>query len=1478
MQQRFVDLDRYFVPVKGEQALSDGSSYWGRRYGGWVRWPQLLSHRRVVVLAGAGSGKTEEFKHQTRMQRQRGRAAFFVRLEELADTPFVDAIDHQLSSDFDGWLQGNEPGWFFLDAVDELKLRGKRFDAALRAIAKSLHLALDRAHIVISSRPTDWDWRTDPGTLSDRLRPLEPEPRHVELDPDAALVGPILERRPREATTAKDVGAAFEIRTFSLASLEPVQVRQIAEANGIALSEPFLDAIAANNLDSLAQTPLDVEILVAYWKGKGRLDRLAQMVEYAVGRKLVEREPNRPDGDQLSLEDARRGCERIAAALTFGKALSVRFSLDDAHPTMEETSPEIASVLPEWSEAKRAALLRRGVFAPATFGRVRFHHPQTQDFLTACWLDRLMRDGHDHGAVLRLAFPEVHGEEIVVPSLVPALSWLALRQPTVRNALLERQPLALVQSGDPSSLSLDDRKRVLTRYAALHRAGKVSNDMIWGRQLALFSDAGLAGTIRDIWKNDPAADVRFQLLRLVGEAGIAECADLCGEVAIDDSAKDYHRIVAVQALARCKADGYLAHLADRLFNDCAAMAEHVCCGFALELFPRQLDAVQLASIIDRTPRSRKLRTDGFADKLDEFLATCRNAQDRRALLSELVRLCRQKPLSHDYERVSAKHKALAEHLGPLVRDALNRLGAGEPPSTALVRALRVMQWVHDLDGRDEEETLSQLVRRNFALNRALYWHSVIEERIQKPDRSTDHWQLLPWRSGRQFWSLIGEDWDWLIGDVRHARRIENRRAALVAAHVLVARNEAPPDAVDLLRSAASDAPVLVSALDELIAPRPLADWERDQSRRERRRECKARIREIRTERNWKAFRDRLAANPASLMDTERITSPENVRDLRALTDWLAKPKDYLERDVALDWSRLELPFGRATAEAYRDGMRRLWRQASPARPTRSVGGGVSTPWINILAFRAVLMEAREDTDWPAGLSDAEAERAVGHLVLTEEGIADELVELAGSHPDATLRVLAPALREEAEQPDSSRQILYHVARTRDALRQLLAPLVVDLVAGEGPEHLDVHDLAIEAIRDLDLHNESLARLRRCATQRLKSARSAGNEELALRSIALRFLVDPPGAMKATRAWLGKPQKLSRESRAERFFAVLFGRDRALVTTRLATLPVGRIEQLYRLCHARIRSEHDQDRAGGPAYSPNDRDRAEEARNGFLNAIINRPGLPSYEALHRLGNDRLWDASSQRAFELARERAERDGDLPAPWTPLEVIEFERRRLSPIKNGDDLMRLVTEVLHDIQSSFERDDATSRDLLALAPDEDHVQNWFAEQLNLRSNHCFHAFREPRVASKKRSDVIVASTACDAQLAVEIKHGGKGWTVRDLERALTAQLAERYLKPMNRRHGILLVTNHNRHYWSCPESRRQLLLAEVISKLNRRAVAEQAKADNSVQMRAVGLDVRKLRIDASTRSTALDVPRGHSSPQPNGAERTDRRRRSAA
>ena len=131
--------------------------------------------------------------------------------------------------------------------------------------------------------------------------------------------------------------------------------------------------------------------------------------------------------------------------------------------------------------------------------------------------------------------------------------------------------------------------------------------------------------------------------------------------------------------------------------------------------------------------------------------------------------------------------------------------------------------------------------------------------------------------------------------------------------------------------------------------------------------------------------------------------------------------------------------------------------------------------------------------------------------------------------------------------------------------------------------------------------------------------------------------------------------------------------------------------------------------------------------------------------------------------------------------------------------------------------------------------MQNWFAEQLTLRSGGRFHAFREARVAENNRTDVIVASTSSDAQLVVEIKHGGKGWTIPDLEEALLDQLAGKYLRPKNRKHGVLLVTNHNRHFWKCPGTEKRLSFQQVLVQLN--TIGESRAGD--IQVSSVGLDL---------------------------------------
>jgi hypothetical protein len=90
----FVELDRSFFPLnKDHEPSLDAGRIWGRKLGGWLEWSDLRERRRVVLLAEASSGKSEEFKNQVKQLNAEDKAAFYLPIEELADQGFEAALD-----------------------------------------------------------------------------------------------------------------------------------------------------------------------------------------------------------------------------------------------------------------------------------------------------------------------------------------------------------------------------------------------------------------------------------------------------------------------------------------------------------------------------------------------------------------------------------------------------------------------------------------------------------------------------------------------------------------------------------------------------------------------------------------------------------------------------------------------------------------------------------------------------------------------------------------------------------------------------------------------------------------------------------------------------------------------------------------------------------------------------------------------------------------------------------------------------------------------------------------------------------------------------------------------------------------------------------------------------------------------------------------------------------------------------------------
>ena len=72
----FIPLDRTFHELALEEGGDDDVDLTRLMGRDALRWPNLLSEHRVILLSEAGAGKTEEIRHSARLLRKEGKPAF----------------------------------------------------------------------------------------------------------------------------------------------------------------------------------------------------------------------------------------------------------------------------------------------------------------------------------------------------------------------------------------------------------------------------------------------------------------------------------------------------------------------------------------------------------------------------------------------------------------------------------------------------------------------------------------------------------------------------------------------------------------------------------------------------------------------------------------------------------------------------------------------------------------------------------------------------------------------------------------------------------------------------------------------------------------------------------------------------------------------------------------------------------------------------------------------------------------------------------------------------------------------------------------------------------------------------------------------------------------------------------------------------------------------------------------------------------
>ncbi len=267
-RRSFVDLDRHFHEFTKEELADEELLAAYNEEHSWhpsLSWDELLKRKRIIVLASAGSGKTEEMEQRKKKLESERKHAFYVRLEELGQDGFVDLLKPNERQQFHEWQSApSTPAWFFLDSVDELKLTQRTLESAFRHLTQALHKDLHRSHIIVSSRPTDWRPASDETKFREWL-PLPAVLEENQASADEVFLAALSRRGLNDHESRKTSSEAQDQRvtTVLLLPFAERQIKNFARQWNVTNPDQFFQEITKNNAWSFARRPLDLIELIS---------------------------------------------------------------------------------------------------------------------------------------------------------------------------------------------------------------------------------------------------------------------------------------------------------------------------------------------------------------------------------------------------------------------------------------------------------------------------------------------------------------------------------------------------------------------------------------------------------------------------------------------------------------------------------------------------------------------------------------------------------------------------------------------------------------------------------------------------------------------------------------------------------------------------------------------------------------------------------------------------------------------------------------------------------------------------------------------------------------------------------------------------------------------------------------------------------------------------------------------------------------
>lgn len=1391
---------------------------------GLLGWPELIAKRRVVILAEAGSGKTEELAEQARQQTAAGRFAVYATVQDVGRDGLDKALRLADRQRLNAWRNNKEPGWFFIDSIDEAKLDNIRLERALRQIAEGIAGEEGRAHIVLSGRHTDWEFARDAQRLNDEL----PLPRDNSAEPVPALetlVRRVLRHEKRPESTPDETPLVVV-----MAPLDTEQVRTYAAAKNAPNLDGLMDAIEAANLWGVARRPLDLDWIVRYWRSHGRLGSFTVMTEVGLRERLQETDPERGRRDGLDAERAKHGLERIGAALAFGRQTTIAIPDKDAQLETEGTVAKIDDVLPDWSSEDRMKLLTRPAFDPATFGRARLHNDNegvVRAYLAARWLQRLRHANLPQRRLHDLLFSRTYEVELVKPSMLETAAWLALWDESVASEVVRRAPFLLFTAGDPASLSLEIRQTLLTALVERMRREEEVPHLDPG-SLARFAQPDIAPTLRVIWAADKEHDeIRRFVLRLIWLGEIRDCSDLAVAASFGGYQDLYTAITAGRALLAAGDESARRDYAEYIKLRCASISSTLVWEAVEDLFPQLIGVDDLLAILAvihlGDAEGGGFRFDWDGAKLVERLMS---ASDLTRLIEGLLRQLEAEPEVGIGER-SPRDEQYATVLGAAAQRLLGMSPVDIAPTASINAVLRIGDRRMNMAQRRVNNAADavELLHRTSERRRATFWRAA--------DRLSNHRTLMgrpllhPFQMGFLGWppGLVFDDIDWLLTDGPFRARATERQLAINAALSLWSAAGEPEVLKTRIAGVAATDTEMQAAYAEWMTPR-IKSAEEIKSEEELAEPLRAGERtQAEQEQSWIDFIADLRANPAQLRQLYPTTETSVDSRIYSLWQLLSEATSSNSRYAIDSVAPIAELAGEEVAVAFAAGLAEIWRAWKPMlHSARPIGERNQISTIDCLGIAGVSIEAATRADWALHLTEQQAIRAAEYATLELNGFPDWVAALAAAWPAAVEEVFAKEAASNLDDPTplGHYQFLDAISRCDESVARLMSPtLLRELEARSNLDRAALRPLLFILNRGLP----GDAKQSLCALV-LGRFQSSTDPQVSAQYLGAAYAINAQSATDTLMAKLDLLGEAEKAALVERVLPQIFGSRWSLSASADVDLDVATLERLVLLAYGMVRVEDDHDRTNKGVYSPDERDEAQEARSAAFAALVNTPGHATYAAILRLMDTPNFPVARSRLLALAQERAANDAEHTA-WSADEPLRVEQQFERPPVTGRELQLVALQRLEDLQHDLVHGDFQQGKTLSAQPDEAAVQNWMADRLRQAQGTAYSIEREVRVADEKEPDLRFRAKASDANVATEIKVA-ESWTIQQLEDALVNQLCGQYLRGQDGREGILLVVHQKPRPrgWELPDG-TYLNFDAVVQRL--RALAIRIRSESS-------------------------------------------------